>query len=91
MMIKFFKISGALEALSYLVLLFIAMPLKYVWDRPEFVRVTGSLHGAFFLLFCLAIALQRWPLQKSMLAFVSAFLPFGPMLFERRYLGGASK
>lgn len=85
-MLNFFKITGALEAISYLVLLFMAMPLKYVWHRPEFVRWTGSFHGAFFLLFCLAIALQRWPLKKSFLAFGSAFLPFGPMLFERRYL-----
>jgi len=90
-MIRFFKISGALEAISYLVLLFIAMPLKYVWHMPQFVRWAGSLHGAFFLLFCLAIVVQKWPLKKSMLAFVSAFLPFGPMLFERRYLDGQEK
>ncbi len=89
-MIKFFKLSGALEALSYLVLLLIAMPLKYVWHMPLYVRWVGSFHGAFFVVFCIAIGFtarhQRWPLTTSGLAFASAFLPFGPILFERRFL-----
>ncbi|MBT9588316.1 DUF3817 domain-containing protein [bacterium] len=89
-MIKFFKLSGALEALSYLVLLLVAMPLKYIWHMPLYVRWVGSFHGAFFVLFCIATGLtarqQRWPLATSGLALVSAFLPFGPILFERRFL-----
>lgn len=89
-MIRFFKLSGALEALSYLVLLFVAMPLKYVWHMPIYVRWVGSFHGAFFVLFCLAIVLtarqEKWPASTAGLAFLSAFFPFGPLLFERRYL-----
>lgn len=88
-MINFFKITGSLEALSYLLLLFWAMPLKYVWHRPEYVRWTGSCHGAFFILFCIAIAVTArrhlWPTRTTAMAFASAFLPFGPILFERRY------
>jgi integral membrane protein len=87
----FFKLSGSLEALSYLLLLFVAMPLKYVWHLPLYVRWTGSVHGALFLTFCLAIALDarayRWPLKTSALAFASAFVPLGPWLFERRLRG----
>jgi integral membrane protein len=89
-MTTFFRLSGALEALSYLVLLFVAMPLKYLWHRPEFVRWTGSFHGAFFLLFCVAVGLmarqRKWTAPTTALAFASAFVPFGPLLFERRYL-----
>lgn len=88
--LRLFHISGFLEALSYLVLLFVAMPLKYIWDMPIFVRWTGSFHGLFFILFCLMIVIagrdQRWSLKVMALAFVSAFLPFGPFIFERRFL-----
>lgn len=87
-MSRFFKLTGTLEALSYLLLLGVAMPLKYVWHMPIYVRVTGSFHGLFFLLYCLAIALDarafRWPLRLAGLAFACAFVPLGPWLFERR-------
>ena len=42
---KSFKIISALEAISFLVLLGIAMPLKYIWDMPEMVRIVGMAHG----------------------------------------------
>lgn len=73
--------------LSFLVLLLVAMPLKYVWGKPIFVRWTGTFHGAFFLLFCLAVVLtarkRAWPLKITMLAFLSAFIPLGPLLFKK--------
>ena len=89
-MSRFFKLSGGLETLSYLLLLGVAMPLKYLWHMPIYVRWMGSFHGAFFLLFCLAIAVDartyRWPLRTAGLAFASAFVPLGPLLFEGRFV-----
>lgn len=87
--LRFFRISGALEAFSFLILLLIAMPLKYIWHMPVFVQWTGRFHGGFFLLFCLAVAVtafkRGWPLHVAVLAFLSAFIPFGPFLFERKF------
>lgn len=84
--LKFFRFIGGLEALSFLGLLFIAVPLKYVWDMPIFVRFAGSIHGAFFLTFCLAIFKiqkhQGWPRKKAWLALLSACIPFGPFIFD---------
>lgn len=84
---KFLRISAELEMFSFLVLLLVAMPLKYVWGKPLFVRWTGTFHGAFFLLFCLAVTMtawkRSWPLRITMLAFFSAFIPLGPLLFKR--------
>lgn len=89
-LLRMFQISGFLEATSYLVLLFIAMPLKYIWEMPMFVRWTGSFHGLFFCIFCLMVVLvaqrQKWSLKVTALAFLSAFFPFGPFIFERRYM-----
>ena len=88
--LRFFKLSGALEALSYLLLLFVAMPLKYYAGKPIFVRWVGTFHGAFFVLFCLAVALaawrQRWSLKVTAQAFLSSLFPFGPFIFERYVL-----
>lgn len=50
-MIKIFRLIGFLEALSFLILLLIAMPLKYIWGQPEAVKIVGSAHGGLFLLY----------------------------------------
>lgn len=88
--LQFFRLSGALEAISYLVLLFIAMPLKYMAGEPQYVRWTGSFHGAFFVLFCFAVVVTahqfRWSAKVTGLAFLSSLVPFGPFLFDRYYL-----
>jgi integral membrane protein len=76
-----------LEGVSFLVLLFIAMPLKYLAGYPLAVRIAGSLHGFLFLLFLAALyraAIDRgWPLQRAAAAFVSSILPFGTFVFDR--------
>ena len=56
------------EAVSFLILLGIAMPLKYIWHMPMAVRITGSVHGALFIAFCFALhkayRIARWPVQR---------------------------
>ena len=78
---------GFLEGLSFLVLLGIAMPLKYVAGKPEMVSIVGSLHGGLFVLYAAAVAhvmfVRRWPIERAMLAMVAAVVPFGPFFFDR--------
>ena len=45
------RLVALLEGTSFVVLLFIAMPLKYLADLPLAVRIVGSVHGALFLMF----------------------------------------
>lgn len=79
---------GLLEGISLLVLLFIAMPLKYIWQEPAAVKVVGWIHGALFVLFMLLVLRvydQRgWPFKKVILAFAAAFLPFGTFVFDKQ-------
>lgn len=79
---------GLFEGISLLVLLFIAMPLKYIWDQPLAVKVVGWIHGALFVLFMLLVLRvyeqRNWPFKKVILAFVAAFLPFGTFVFDKR-------
>jgi integral membrane protein len=79
---------GMIEGVSLLVLLFIAMPLKYIWHQPMAVKIIGWLHGGLFVLFIwLAIRAyseRGWPFKKLVLAFVAAFLPFGTFVFDKK-------
>lgn len=80
------RVVGILEGVSFLVLLGVAMPLKYLAGLPQAVRIVGSLHGFLFLLFLLvlarAAAAYRWPLSRIALAVVAAVLPFGPFVLD---------
>ena len=79
---------GLLEGISLLVLLFIAMPLKYVWGEPGAVKIVGWIHGALFVLFMLLVLRvyeqRAWPFKKVLLAFIAAFLPFGTFVFDKQ-------
>ncbi|MFC0214469.1 DUF3817 domain-containing protein [Paenibacillus chartarius] len=84
------RFVGVLEAISFLVLLLIAMPLKYWADIPEAVTVVGGAHGVLFILYLLTIANALFTRDltffKSVLAVIAAFLPFGPLLLDRKML-----
>jgi integral membrane protein len=80
------RIISFTEGMSYLLLLGIAMPLKYLAGVPEATMVAGSAHGALFVLFVLALLLamleERWPLRHGALAMVCAMVPLGAFYFE---------
>jgi len=87
---KVFIQAGRLEAVSFLMLLLIAMPLKYYGGIPTGVRIIGPLHGLLFLAY-VAIAMliagrDEWHLKKLLLAVVASIVPCGTFWFERRYL-----
>jgi integral membrane protein len=79
---------GLLEACSFLILVGVAMPLKYFAGQPGAVKVVGWIHGVLFLIFCGAllrtVLVARWPLSRAALIFVAALLPFGPFVIDRR-------
>jgi integral membrane protein len=76
------------EATSYLLLLFVAMPLKYIWHLPIAVKIFGSLHGALFVAFCAALQQAcrtgRWPIQRAVMLFIASFVPVLPFFLDRQ-------
>jgi integral membrane protein len=82
-----FRAVAYAEGASFLVLLVIAMPLKYWAGLPMPVRVVGLLHGVLFVayvvLICEALGASRFTLRAAALAFLASLLPFGPFVFER--------
>ena len=83
-----FRKIGIIEGYSYLLLLFIAMPLKYFMDYPIAVKVVGMAHGVLFILFCIMLALAwqkaRWSLKESTLFFVASLIPFGTFYTDKK-------
>lgn len=84
------RLVGLLEGISFLVLLLIAMPLKYAADQPLAVRYVGMAHGILFMLYLLAIvpvALDhKWSWKTCALAVLASILPAGPFVFDAKVL-----
>ncbi len=81
------RLVGMFEGISFLVLLGIAMPLKYIWGDPTAVRIVGMAHGVLFMAYCLCLCFAwgetKWPVKRASLVFVACLLPFGPFLIDR--------
>lgn len=83
---NFLKV-GKIEGYSYLVLLFVAMPLKYMFERPEWVRIVGTLHGVLFVAFMYLILKllldKKFTFKQSVQAFLLSIIPFGTFYLKR--------
>ena len=87
-MIRSLRIIGNIEGVSYLILLFIAMPLKYAYDMPAAVKITGMAHGLLFVAYCLllAICMKRlsWKISFGIYLFIATVIPFGTFVTDRK-------
>ncbi len=81
------RLVGLMEGTSFLLLLLVAMPLKYLAGRPEAVQVVGAAHGGLWVLYLLAAVVaavaHRWGFVRLATAFVASVLPLGPFVFDR--------
>jgi integral membrane protein len=85
--IGWLRIIGIAEGISLLVLMGIAMPLKYLAGKPEAVKYTGWIHGLLFVAFIATVLYvyfqKNWPFKRVVIAFIAAFLPFGTFVFDK--------
>ena len=83
-----FRMIGIAEGISFLVLLLIAMPLKYLMHTPEAVKIMGWIHGALFVSFIYFAFEVMGSLNKNftwfLKAFAAAFIPLGTFVFDRQ-------
>jgi integral membrane protein len=83
-----FRMIALAEGISFLLLLFIAMPLKYAADLPDAVKYTGWAHGLLFVLYLIflliAAAANRWSYTRCVLAFLVSLIPFGTFWFDKQ-------
>lgn len=83
-----FRFMGILEGSSLVILLFVAMPLKYWFNMPQAVTIIGTIHGYIFLAYLIAIVYAmiavKWPFRFTIGAVLSAFIPFGNFVLDSR-------
>jgi integral membrane protein len=85
------RLLGYLEGISLLLLVFIAVPMKYASADPTFTKLLGPIHGALFLLFIfntLSVGVeQKWEFKKTTWKVILAcFIPFGTFYIDKKIL-----
>lgn len=82
-----FRFVSFIEGLSYLILVFIAMPIKYIGENPYPVKIVGMTHGVLFIFFMLVLFLAKsrykWNTGLTFQLFVYSLIPFGFIIIER--------
>lgn len=82
------RVTGLIEGVSFLLLLFLAMPLKYMAGYPEAVSVVGMAHGVLFMVYIfflfLATYKASWSWGRAAFLFGAALVPFGPFLVDKK-------
>ncbi len=85
--LNYFLKTGLAEGISYIILVAVAMPLKYKAGILLPVRIVGMIHGILFILYTLfllqAIITYKWKFLKAAAAFLLSFIPFGTFFLER--------
>ncbi|WP_067483162.1 DUF3817 domain-containing protein [Actinomadura hibisca] len=87
--VRSFRLVSVVEAISFLLLLLVAMPLKYVADVPQVVSIVGPIHGVLWMAYVALVFLVRGPLAwdgtRTLLALVASVLPVAPFYVERKW------
>jgi integral membrane protein len=86
--VKKFGSINSLEGYSYLVLLFVAMPLKYIFGFAIAVKIAGMLHGVLFMIFCVLLVSAwretNWDFKENIIFFIASLIPFGTFFTKKK-------
>lgn len=89
-MLTLFRIVAFLEGLSYVLLLFIATPMKYFMNEPKYVKLLGMPHGLLFIAYIvLAVILGanlKWNSKIMRLVLLASIIPFGTFYIDKKIL-----
>ncbi len=90
-----FRTISFIEGISFLVLLFIAMPLKYLAGIPLAVKIVGMTHGILFILFVIALYKSvreyNWQNKMTIKLFIYSLIPFGFIPIEKAIMKNHKK
>jgi integral membrane protein len=85
-----FRIVSFLEGVSYLLLLGVGVPLKYLAGNDAWVKALGMPHGilfvAYIVLACVMLEIEKWSLKDFSIILISSILPFGTFYVDWKYL-----
>ena len=88
-MIKILRVISYLEGISYILLLFIAVPIKYYANDPSLVKLLGMPHGLLFVAFVILSLVNskkyNWSFIKTIVVLISSIVPFGTFYVDYKY------
>ena len=88
-MIKTFRVISYLEGISYILLLFIAVPIKYYANDPSFVKLLGMPHGLLFVAYVILSLVNskkyNWSFIKTVVVLISSIIPLGTFYVDYKY------
>ena len=89
-MIKLFRLITLLEGSSYLLLLFVAVPIKYLVGNESYVKLLGMPHGVLFIAYIvLSFVMQKkmnWNTTSFIIILLASIIPFGTFYVDKKYL-----
>tara|TARA_B100000508_G_C11406054_1_gene250812 strand:+ start:56 stop:331 length:276 start_codon:yes stop_codon:yes gene_type:complete len=87
---KIFRIISALEGISYLLLLFIATPIKYSLGNDTYVKMLGMPHGILFIGYVIVAFMLKykleWKSKTTLIVMLASVIPFGTFYIDKKYL-----
>ena len=88
-MIKTLRVISYLEGISYILLIFIAVPIKYYANDPSLVKLLGMPHGLLFVAFVILSLVNskkyNWSFIKTIAVLISSIIPFGTFYVDYKY------
>lgn len=85
-----FRMVSFLEGVSYLLLLGVGVPLKYLAGNEAWVKTLGMPHGilfvAYIVLACVMLEIEKWGLKDFSIILIASLLPFGTFYVDWKYL-----
>ncbi|RZO97254.1 MAG: DUF3817 domain-containing protein [Flavobacteriales bacterium] len=88
-MINVLRVISYLEGISYILLLFIAVPIKYYANDPSLVKLLGMPHGLLFVAYVILSLVSskeyRWNSKKTLVVLISSVIPFGTFYVDYKY------
>lgn len=88
--LKTFRLIALLEGMSYILLLFIGVPLKYIGNNEILVKILGMPHGILFILYIIFALYQKknmnWNIKDMLIIMMASIIPFGTFYVDKKYL-----
>ena len=89
-MVNIYRVTAFLEGVSYILLLFVAVPIKYLLNEALYVKVLGMPHGIFFILYILFSIIAKikynWNFRKFLVISIASLVTFGSFYIDKKYL-----
>lgn len=85
-----FRVVSFLEGVSYVLLLFVATPLKYLQGDATYVKLLGMPHGILFMLYIVLAYVMRtelkWNKKDFIIVLICSIIPFGAFYMDKKYM-----